>query len=81
MDGFGKIAVFPNEFRESSSRVPRSPNGVQSRLRKAGGGLMVQLPMVVVDEFLDGFPSWTTKSNGRIPEIDETGNLNVFGDP
>jgi hypothetical protein len=40
----------------------------------------VQLPMVVVDEFLDRFPFGTTESYSRISKIDQTSNLNVVWD-
>ncbi len=75
------MVTFPNEF--SVEFLGSSQIAEQGSIwaQKSGNGLTVQLPTVIVDEFLDGFPSWTAKSNGRIPEIDETGNFNVLRNP
>src|SRR5712691_5653340 len=42
---------------------------------------MVQSPTVVVDEFLNRLPLGTTKPNGGISKIDQTGYLNMRRDP
>ncbi len=42
---------------------------------------MIQLPMIIVNEFLDGLPFWTAEPNRRIPKIDETGYFDILGDP
>ena len=80
-NGLGKIATNPNEFQESSSSRPRSPNKVHFGLRNKDNLMTTQLPTVVVDEFLDRLPLRTAESNGWKSKIDQTGYLNMLRDP
>ncbi len=43
--------------------------------------MLIQLPTVIVDEFLDRLPLGTAELNGWISKIDQTGYLNVVRYP
>ena len=75
----GKIAIVPNDFRESSVTCPRFTIRVHSGLRSEDN-TVARLPTIVVDKFLDRLPFGSAESDGWIAEIDQACDLNIFWD-
>src|SRR5712691_1695762 len=67
---------FGREFLEASQIHNRGSFWAQKP-----SSVLIQLPTVVVDEFLDRLPLGRAESNGWISKIDQTGYLNMLLDP